>query len=52
MYIVSTNDRAIMIGTFYEETGGHEKAGAAQKTDDLLKTLVEKWGSMGGSQNA
>ena len=42
VYIVSNGEKSIMIGIFYGETGGHEKEVAAQKTDEIIETLVNE----------
>ena len=40
VYIINTGERAVVVGTLYGRTGGHEKEAAAQCTDGIIEALV------------
>ncbi len=49
IYIIGSDERAVMIGTFYGQTGGHDNEDAAQKTDGIIEILVDEMENHGGN---
>ena len=40
VYSLGNGQNAALVGVFYGETGGHQREGAAQKTDDIIDVLM------------